>query len=113
MLGGQNVLRSAWTCGCLEHEGRSEVPWEVRFLVLRGLRNPYTGRPVRRCSKNIGTIGPVQIEMHIRRLTEIAQVVRERFWGLAFKNLSRLASLQGHHRLGKLLKTVLLRNRPD
>jgi hypothetical protein len=47
--------------------------------------------------------------MHIRRFTEIAQVVSERSWGWAFKNFSELASLQGHHRLG----TVLLRNRPD
>jgi hypothetical protein len=51
--------------------------------------------------------------MHIRSLAKITQVIRENFWGLAFKNLSRLASLQGHHRLGKLLKSVLLRNRPD
>ena len=112
MFGEQNVFRSAGACGCLEHEGRPVVSWEVGFIVLRGLRNPQTRRPVRQCSKNVGTIGPVQAEMRIRGSTEIAKVVRERLWGLAFQNLGRLASLQGHHGLSKLLKAVLLRGRP-
>src|SRR5712675_3069305 len=112
MFGGQNVFRSARACGCLEHEWRPVVSWEVGFLVLRGLRNPQTRRPVRQCSKNVGTIGPVQAEMHIRGSTEIAKIVRERLRGLAFENLGHLASLQGHHGLSKLLKAVLLRGRP-
>src|SRR5882757_1559900 len=70
-------------------------------------------RPARRCSENVRAIGPVQTEMHVRRSTEIAQVVCERIWRLAFKHLSGLPSLQRNHRLGKFIKTVLLRNRPD
>src|ERR1035438_1906250 len=64
---------------------------------------------VRRCSQNVRAIGPVQAKMHIRRLTEIDQVVRERFWRLALKHFGYVASLQRHHGLG----TLLLRNRPD
>src|SRR5712675_27911 len=104
MFGEQNVFRSAGACGCLEHEGRPVVSREVGFLVLRGLRNPQTRRTVRQCSKNVGTVGAKQTEMHIRGSTEIAKIVRERLWGLAFQNLGRLASLQGHHGLANCLK---------
>src|SRR5258708_744682 len=112
MFGGQNVFRSAGACSCLEHEGRPVVSREVGFLVLRRLRNPQARRTRSQCSKSVGTVGAVQAEMRIRGSTEIAKIVRERLWGLAFQNLGRLASLQGHHGLSKLLKAVLLRGRP-